>query len=744
LAAAAAVVSTLVGAPVSSAATSGTGRTPLRVSVQSMTPSVIPRTGRVTLTGLITNRSQQVWTDLQAYLVTSATPIQSREELARQAATPAASQVGKRVTSAGLFESVGDLAPGQSVSFRLSVRREDLGISGAPGVYWVGVHVLGALDGVRDTVADGRARTFMPLLPSNAASTGTRTRMALLVPVEAPVQRGADTRLLRLAAWQRTLQTDGRLDRLLNLSARATEPITWVVDPAVLDAARSVAQDNPALSSGPDGSGGSVGSGGSGGSGQSGSSPSASPSPSPSSSPSADTGGGATDESSTDRSAAAVSARAWLSEFSRQALTHTVAAVPYGDLDVASVFDRSRGNAYRKATALSRRTMEDFDVPGPLPVVAPTSGYLPASALKSISSDSTVVLGAGAVPQSDNPADNTVFERPGRAPIVLADPTAGAGGPRPGGRFSALAVRQRLLSDAALHAMSADRDRVLVVSTPEYWNPGPAWSESDFFAGLDQPWLRMVDLPGVVAEAGNAGEATTVYPRAERANELPTENLRSTRALSRVGRTFAELLSANDSVDDILARVAMLASSQNARSNPVRARAQAALTAGYVRSQLRRVHIEGPSFVMMSGESGLVQITVVNDLDQPVTVGIRSQTSSPDLKIDQVDPITLGPGRRNSLRLEARSRDIGVHPVTMVATTADGTPIGSRTQFTVRTSNVSTVIWFIMVVGGGLLFLAIVIRLIRRIRRRKSTHGPLLHRDRTSPPSQPSNQELNA
>ena len=156
------------------------------------------------------------------------------------------------------------------------------------------------------------------------------------------------------------------------------------------------------------------------------------------------------------------------------------------------------------------------------------------------------------------------------------------------------------------------------------------------------------------------------------------------------------------------------------------------------------MHIEGPSFVMMSGESGLVQITVVNDLDQPVTVGIRSQTSSPDLKIDQVDPITLGPGRRNSLRLAARSRDIGVHPVTMVATTADGTPIGSRTQFTVRTSNVSTVIWLIMVVGGGLLFLAIVIRLIRRIRRRKSTHGPLLHRDRTSPPSQPSNQELNA
>lgn len=725
------MVSTFAGAPVSSAATSGTGRTPLRVSVQSLTPSVIPPTGRVTLTGLITNRSQQAWTNLQAYLVTSAAPIQSREQLALEAGTSAASQVGGRVTGDGLFEKVGDLAPGQSVSYRLSVRRQDLGISGAPGVYWMGVHVLGAVNGVRDSIADGRARTFMPLLPADTASTGTRTRLALLVPVEATVQRAADTRLLRLRTWQRSLQPDGRLDRLLNLSGRATQPFTWVVDPAVLDAARSVAQDNPALESGP---------GSSNGSGQRGSSPSAGPSPSPSPSPSSDTGDSATDESSADLSAAASSARAWLTEFSRQALTHMVAAVPYGDLDVASVFDGSSGKAYRKATALSRRTMEDFGMPGPLPVVAPASGYLPASALRGISSDSTVVLGAGAVPQSDK----TVLERAGRAPVVLADPTAGAGGPRPNARFSALAVRQRLLSDAALHAMSADRDQVLVVSTPKTWNPGPAWSESNFFAGLDLPWLRMVDLPEVVAEAAPAGAVTTVYPRAERAQELPSENLRSTRALTRVGRTYAELLAANDSVDDILARVAVLASSENARGHAVRARAQAVRTAGYVRSRLRRVHIEGPSFVMMSGESGPVQITVVNDLDQPVTVGIRAQTASPDLKISEVDPITLGPGRRSSVRLNARSRDIGVHPVTMVATTVDGTPIGSRTQFTVRTSNVSTVIWLIMVVGGGLLFLAIVIRLIRRIRRRKSTHGPLLHRDRTAPPSQHSNQELNA
>jgi hypothetical protein len=713
------------------AAESDNARTPLRVRVETLAPAVIPSTGRVTLTGVVTNRSRQTWTDLNVYMLTSAEPIQSRSALAKQATTSAAADVGGRVTTEGLYDQVGDLAPGQSASYRVSVPREDMEISGTPGVYWVGVHVLGAVDGVRDNNADGRARTFMPLLPEDAARTGTRARLALVVPVEQAVHRAADTRLLRLGGWQRSIQADGRLDRLLNLSGRADQPITWVVDPAVLDAVQSVAQDNPELDSGPDGSA------------EQGAGPSDGPSPSSSPSPSESSSDGTVDEPSADLSAAAASARLWLAEFARQAGSHTVVALPYGDLDVASALDNRFDRLYRRATGLSRRTMAEFGIDDVASVVTPDSGYLPPAALRSIAPDSTVVLDARAVPD----ADGTVLASAGRAPVVLADSSAGAGGPRPNARYGALAVRQRLLSDAALHAMSDERDQPLVVSTPDHWNPGAGWGQANFFAGLDQPWLRMVDLPSVVADRGSAAapdRATPVYPRNERAQQLPTENLLATRSLVRAGGAYGALLSANDSVDDVLARVAMLASSQDDRADPAGARAQALRTGGYIRSRMRQVHLEGPPFVMMSGESGPVQITVVNDLDQPVTVGIRARTTSRDLRISQVDPVTLGAGRRTAIRLNARSQDIGVHPVTLVATTANGTPLGSRTQFTVRTSHVSTVIWVIMGVGGGLLFLAIVIRLIRRIRRRKATHGPLLPRDPAGSRRQPSGQELNA
>ena len=172
----------------------------------------------------------------------------------------------------------------------------------------------------------------------------------------------------------------------------------------------------------------------------------------------------------------------------------------------------------------------------------------------------------------------------------------------------------------------------------------------------------------------------------------------------------------------------MLASSQNVRDDAAGAVRQVDSTTDYLRAQMQEVRIEGPRFVMMSSEQGPIQITLVNGLDQPVRVGIAAQTRSSGLRIAKVDPVTLGPGKRTAIRLKATSNDIGVHAVTLVATDTEGNPIGSLTQLSVRTSRVSTVIWVIMAAGAVLLFLAIAVRLFRRVRRRRATHGPRLQR----------------
>ena len=599
LAAAAVAGSVLLSPAVSVAAdTSGT-RTPLTVTIDTLAPSAIPRRGRVTLTGRITNRSQETWTALQAYLLTSPTPITSRAALDAAARTPADAQVGVRQAGAGLYQTVGDLAPGQSVRYRVSVRRKDLGISGQPGVYWVGVHVLGGTSGLRDSVADGRARTFMPLLPARGAAGAqrARTRMALLVPLREPVHRGAAGRLLGTPGWTAALGPDGRLDRLLRLSGQARGALTWVVDPALLDAVQSVAQDNPRLDL----------------------SPSGAPTGGPSSSPSENASGGpsgASDGSSPStgsspgpdgtvvgpvigRSATAVRARRWLGEFRRQAPAHTVATVPYGDLDVASVLRSRLGSLYQRAVALSTQTLSGYGVTSVIPVVDPLNGSLPDEAVRRVDTQTPVVLGEAALPGAHAP----LVVQDGRPPVVLTDASAGAGGPKPNPPYDALAVRQRLLSDAALHALSSDRGRPLAVSMPARWDPGAGWGRSRFFAGLRKPWLAMVDLQSVVATAPNGagpGPGPLDYPQSDRAAEVPAANLRATLQLVRTGGVFGNLLTATNTVDDVLADAAMLGSSSNASADPARARSETTSTTDHARFQMAQVRIEGPPFVRRS------------------------------------------------------------------------------------------------------------------------------------------------
>jgi hypothetical protein len=143
----------------------GPGADPLKVVIDRVTPSVVPAHGDVTVTGQIRNRSSSTWTDLSVYMVTSAEPMTTTAELANAVDSDIHRQIGGRLVEPGLYTSVPDLAPGQSTRFLLSVPRGRLGISGRPGVYWLGVHVLGTSDAGRDGTADGRARTFLPLVP---------------------------------------------------------------------------------------------------------------------------------------------------------------------------------------------------------------------------------------------------------------------------------------------------------------------------------------------------------------------------------------------------------------------------------------------------------------------------------------------------------------------------------------------------------------------------------------------------
>jgi hypothetical protein len=679
----------------------------LSVSIQTMSPSAVPVKGDLTLTGTITNRSNEAWTKLQVFLLTSPTPMTTTGQLAQAAASDPATEVGSRLTATGLYDEVGNLDPGASTDYRVTVNRKDLQITGDAGVYWVGVHVLGGDTLGRDNLADGRARTFIPLMPAHA----TPTTMSVLMPLRSRIVRGAAGRVENAGTVSRALGPDGRLERLLQMSGTSSGALTWIVEPSIVDAARSLAHGNPPRDIGP-----------TDGTPAPSPPPGASPSPSPTS-----TGATASSRASPE----ARSAANWLRQLRRQSSSHAVMALPYGSLDVTAALDDGLQQLFRMAVHLSRKSMSDAGVSSRV-IVAPPSGYISHKALSRIGPKKPVLLSDAVFPSSHHAVLEPSNNNASRPPVVLTDTASGSGGPAPGRRFSPLAVRQRILSEAAVHALSAHRGQPMVVSTPQFWNPGANWRASRFFSGLQVPWLDMVELPSMLSIAGStagtlpaAGTDQPAYPRAEQNAQLPFANLVASQELVRTGGIFSDLLAHNDTVDEQLAEQAMEASSTLVRRHPRPAMLRIQTTGRHIRHELGLVRIDGPPFVIMSSESGTFSVTVTNGLSQAVDVGIQAATGSAALTIHSTPPTVLGPGQRASVRLRATSRRIGVHVVTLVPVTTSGQPLGDVSQFSVRSSQVGKVIWTIMGVGAGVLVLMIGVRIRRRVSRRKTTHGPI-------------------
>ncbi len=692
-----------------------TDKQPLAVSIESMTPSSVPRRGEITVTGEIRNRSKSTWTDLNVYLFASSSPMSTSEELAEANATPEALEVGARVTDEGLYDEVPDLEPGETAGYSLSVPVSSLTFGG-PGVYWIGVHVLGANEDGRIDGADGRARTFIPMMPARE----TRATLSLVVPLRSPVGRTADGQVANVAGWTRRLGHEGRLGRVVDLAGTAFDvPLTWVADPAVLEAARSLSEGNPAFDLAPTGDEGG---------------PSSSASPVPESpvpesplteSPAPGDGGteGGTDpeDQLLELSEEAEVARDWLDDFVARADEQKVLALPYGDVDVATLLRGDFGGTFERSVRLGGQAMEQVGVDAE-PVVAPFDGLLPQSAVDHLDPTLPVLL-------SERAADSGALtvDLPQGSQALLSSEVARLGGPPPTPPFAALALRQRILAEAAVHGLAEGPDRPLVVSTPELWDPGRDWRTAGFFSGFDVPWLRMVGL-GTAQAIGDTAEydGRLAYPKRLRRHELPVANVLATQELGAAGDVLAALLTENDTIDDQVGRSAMLGSSVHARSHAARARARTREISEQVHRRLSQVYVEGSQLVTMSSETGSFAVTLVNGLDEPVTVGIEAETGTDELQIRAPDLVSLGPGQRATVRMPVRATNIGVHSVRLVPTTEDGRPLGRSTVIKIRSSQVGLVIWLIMGTGAVVFVAAIAMRILRRIRDRKRTHGPLM------------------
>lgn len=792
-------------APLHRTATAPAERTaPLDVGIDELSPAVLPRRGRVTVAGTVVNTSEDVWQDVAVYPVSGAEPITSAAALAEAASAPEDAFVGERTVEDGAFDVVGDLAPGESATYRFRVPREDLAVPGEPGVYWFGVHALGGGPDGRDDLTDGRARTFVPSLGDPGRGALDRldaTDVALVLPVRRSALHRADGSLRGVGGWTADLGLGGALRSVAELGeAVGQRPVTWLLDPAVLDAAQRLQQGNPGRSLAPtmapeelaeDDDPAATASAEPTGS------PSVDPSQAPGPddpSPSSDGGdgdggegegeggdGGPTEPdppTAAERVASGL-AGAWLRQVLPLLRADELLVLPYGDLDVdaaAGRADRLGAALITRARALSDAATAARELVGS-PAVAPPEGYLDPATVARLDEGTTALV----VPQAFGPAStveptSTATDEPtagstdGTTPAPTEEPTGeptdeptdepldpegpppiaddlvGATsadlsgrravllpttlrGPGPDDPDAPVAVRQRLLAEAAVRALEGAGTRrgpaPLVAVVPDGLRlTDPAGFVTDVTGA---PWLRLADLGSVLDDpaattAEGVGTDRLVVPDDVAELRLGPATLGAAERLLRRGQVLESVLTLNDRVDDVLAGEALGTASYAARRAPTAHRAAARRASRWVGERLGGITVTAPPSVTLSSASGRFAAALANDLDEPVTVRLEARTDAP-ITIEAPAEVRLAPGERTSVLLTATSDRIGLHEVELVVTDTAGVPLGSSDSVPIRSAQVSWIIWVVVAAGGALLFGMIALRLVRRVRAARAGDG---------------------
>ena len=662
----------------------------LRVTITSMTPGSLPATGDIEVTGTVANRTDETWRDIKLYVVDGTAvagvpsePLRTPGQLARAMTTPADEVVGSRITDVGTPGDVTELAPRASAAYRIVVPASQIQAD-QTGVYWFAVHALGSSDSVpRDQVADGRARTFLPSVPGRFGATPVR--VSVVVPLTRSVRYAADGSLADEQSWTDDLD-GGRLDRVLDLAAAAPGPLTWLVDPALVDAVAHLAAGNRPRSLGASATGG----GDAEGTGDGEEEPTEEPT---------------TDAEPLAETESAQAAARWLERLDTVLDGDEVLTLPYGDIDVAATLER---DPELLAVSLAQRSdaLEALDV-DTRPVLASPNGYLDPAGIRAAEPGSRVLV-------SDRMfgADAPVVADADGHRLVVASSGAAQGSPGPGSSLTAVGIRQRVLAEAAVRAVRSDREPLVAV-LPSSWDLDDA---RVFWDGLDAPWVDLSTLSGVEAAATPVDVAVDDldYPDWQEGRELGPLTVDGVASLVEAGDTLQRLLVDNTGIGGTVTEEALTGLSYRVRLDQTAARAATARSRDWVTERLGGVKIDAPNGVTLASDQGTFVVTLANTLDHRVVVSVRAR-SDDGIEVTSPEQVVLAPDARETVRLTTRTTTSSVHNVELMVTDQAGTPLGSTSDLRIRSTQVGGVIWIIIGIGVTVLFVAIGVRLARRV-----------------------------
>jgi hypothetical protein len=638
-------------------------RPPVAVTLGSIRPAGYLRaTSTLRVRGQIVNQSESTYQRVSVRLRFRPNPMTSRGELETYADgkgldPPVPGQPRLISTS---------LPPGGQQGWSLAITARQMGLHRF-GVYPISVEVFSAAGAVL-----GHQRTFVTYYPAGTALQ--QTKVAWVWPLIDQPHRADDLTFVD-DHLERLLGPGGRLSDLVAAAKNTTTPVSWLIDPSLVDDASRMADTQ---------------------------------------------GYTIKDGKDTANRPQSVAALDWLRGL-HGAVTagDRLIATPYADPDVMALADRRMSKDVKVATQEGARTLAAARLSGATSVAAlPPDGLADQATLSAlVGSGSRTILLSSAIlpdarPETFTPGPLVRKSVAGNEVKLLAyDDTLrkilGADTTEPGG---SIVAEQRFLAETAMITGEAPQNpRTIVITPPRRWTPSAAFAKNVLTYTSKVPWLRPVPL----SDAENGHVSGRTFQPEKDSPGLGKNYLKQVRDLGIRINHFTSIFQPATS-DFTLGIPRAESSAWNGQSS--RGKSQRRTLELQLDHSVAQIKVLNDD-IRMAGRSGRTPITISNGLTRGtviVTLHAYSQNNT-RLRVNSVDrTLTLEPGHKDQVTLDMRASANGMAYVNLELLAPDGRAFGGAHVLRVNATGYGRTALLITGVSLAVLFVGVAIRVVRR------------------------------
>ncbi len=664
----------------------------VRVVVDTFGPLLPGPDDTIRIRGRLISTARTELTDVSVQVRRSTSPLEARKQvtqISESAMSPETGDPDRQVLYSTRTVVADTLPPGGRRSFSLRIPASQLGLTSA-GTYVLGIEAIGRESGVDEfDTRKGILRTFLPWYPPG--SEITPIDLVWLWPLADWPARTADGILLDNQT-PTALSDGGRLANLLAVGSKHRSTVSWIADPALLQTASvmtrgyQVQQDGTVF----------IG----------------------------------------DREE---QAQAWLTGLAAATRTTGMRSLPYADVDASAVTRADMSNdVVRSVTQGPGIATAAVGAPVPGDLYWAPFGRIDRPSLNVLASAGVtdLVLSADAMPPTDESqsteglATAVLPTSVGSMRVVLTDPglTRTLGLPQRGAS-DVIVARQRFLAETALIAetLPDGQSARSVVAAPDSvrWSATASLVSPLLRATRNAPWLSPLTLaelldsppPSTSRERGGYGEKA-------RDAELDAAYMARVARVSDQLDTFTSVIDNPTGISEPFAE-ALLRSESSAWRNEVQTgNALVASIGAQLVEETARVRVLSEGTITFSGDTGRVPVTITNDLDRSVTVGLVLR-ARPALRLSS-EPLTqirIDAGRMTSVDIDARVIGGGPLTVDVQLLGPDGQSYGSPATITVTSTAYARAAAYVVAAAFVAILVFVVVGVIRRIRKAQASRS---------------------